>query len=345
MNAKEFFSSLRERPPLGIYAFSGKEDYLKGEAVRRLKAKLLPQGLEELNFTRLVNPTAQQIIESAETFPLMCDRRLILVQEMELLGKDEKKTKPSSEKEGDDSEKLIAYLKAVPDTACLVFDCGEAPDKRRKLAKALTSLEGYVSFDAMEDSDLFSFLSRQAERAGVTLERPAFDRLVFLCGRDTRNLLNELGKLTAYASGEKRITARMADEIVTRNAEARVFEMIDDAVDGRTAKAYRQLAVLLESGESRIGILALILRQMRQMLYVKELSGGGAARQQIAAALGLRPFVVQKLEERVRRLDTETLKKRLLNCIDTEYAIKNGLLREEPALDNLLLSLSAEGKR
>ena len=53
-----------------VYLFSGAEEWLKREALDKLRAKWLVPGLEALNETVLEGATAQQIIDAAETVPV-----------------------------------------------------------------------------------------------------------------------------------------------------------------------------------------------------------------------------------------------------------------------------------
>jgi DNA polymerase III delta subunit len=64
-----------------VYFFHGPEEWVKQSAAQRLREKLLPPGLEELNETVLEGGTAQRILEAAETLPVMADRRLVLVRD------------------------------------------------------------------------------------------------------------------------------------------------------------------------------------------------------------------------------------------------------------------------
>lgn len=68
--------------------------------------------------------------------------------------------------------------------------------------------------------------------------------------------------------------------------------MVDALVDGQAERAFSLLNVLLEGGEQRIGVLALITRQYRQMLYAKDMQESRTPQAQMAKALGraaLRP--------------------------------------------------------
>ena len=345
MNYREFVRSLKEGAPEDVYVFCGQEDYLRRDALQRLKARLLPAGLEDLNCTELDAPRADQIIASAETLPLMCERRLVIAHGLQGLsgeakpGKKEKKQGASSEEE---CEALLRYLQSPPDTACIVIDAGESIDKRRKLGKTLIALPGYVSFDPPDDEALYRFLSRRAAGMGTGLTREAFDRLLFYSGRDMTALALELDKLAAHAAGKAAIDMQDVDAVATRSAEARVFDMIDAVTARQTDQAFAQLKVLLQNGEARLGILALVTRQYRQMLYVRDMAEAGRSQAEIAAQMGMKPFAVGRLAARTRRMDAGMLKAQLTDCIRTEFAVKNGTTREDAALDMLLIRLCTE---
>ena len=86
-------------------------------------------------------------------------------------------------------------------------------------------------------------------------------------------LSGELQGLAAYVGERETITAEDVEQIATHTAEVpdTVFAMVDALVDGQAERAFSLLNVLLESGEQRIGVLALITRQYRQMMYVKDM--------------------------------------------------------------------------
>ena len=347
MNYREFVTSLRSGTPLSVYVFCGTEAFLRKDALARLKSRILPAGLEDLNCSELVNPSVSQITDNADTLPLMSDRRLVIVRELALLGQEGKAKSKDDGKEtpGDrDSERLLSYLQAVPETVTIVFDAGSSLDRRKKLGKTLAALPGFVSFDPLEDRDLAGFLTKRAQSNGVKIRQDAIDRLIFLSGRDLHTLNAEIDKLSAYAAARGSIEAADVDAVATRTAEARVFDMIDALLDGRTGVAFAQLNILLEAGEARLGIMALITRQVRQMLYIKDMTGAGKGQQEIASTLGIKPFIVGKIAGRVRGIPTEELTRRLSDCIRAEYDVKCGALREDAALDTLFLRLRGIGR-
>ena len=77
MTWNEFLQSLKSGALESVYVFAGAEEWLKREALNTLRGKLLPPGLEALNDLTLEGVTARQIIDAAETLPMMCEKRIV----------------------------------------------------------------------------------------------------------------------------------------------------------------------------------------------------------------------------------------------------------------------------
>ena len=90
---------------------------------------------------------------------------------------------------------------------------------------------------------------------------------------------------------------------------------------------------LLESGEERLGVLALITRQYRQMMYAKDMMDSRMPQPQMMKALGVPSFALNKLMRRAGRRTMEQLRGQLELCVQTDYDIKRGAVREEAGLD------------
>lgn len=344
MNYRELVAGIKAGRIERVYVFTGKETYLREDALARIKKKLLPEELSDFNCTELTNPAVQDVIACAETLPVMAERRLLVVREFALLSGEDKKGKANDKLrvEGSDreSEALIRYLSEVPDSTCIVFLAGDTVDRRKKLGKLMAALPGFVSFDPPDDAELIRFLSRIARLSGLAIDQSAAERLIFYSGRDLALLSQEMEKLIAYVGEEKCILPEHVDAVATRTIEARVFDMIDAAVFGETNRAFGQLTALIATGEARLGILALLIRQLRQMLYISDMFAAGKKQIEIAEAMQVKPFVVDRLERRTRRIPKEKIRNLLSLSIQTEFNVKSGVIREDAGLEQLLLRLS-----
>jgi len=334
MDQWAFFDELKAGNVRNVYLFYGPEAYIRKSALAALEKKILMPGLESMNRTVMSAPSAQAIIENCETLPMMSDYRLIIVQDCALLASGKAKD------EAQDSELLAEYLKRVPESTCLVFDLGGTIDKRKKLSKTLLGMPGAVSFDALDDTQLARWIGQQLRPLGKRMDRAACDALAFTSGRDLTMLHGELLKLAAYAGDREAITPQDVDQIATHTAECTVFAMVDALSAGKAKEAFELLGVLLSSGEQRIGILAMITRHYRQMMHLCAMQQERQQQGQMAKTLGVPPFALGRLSKQVGKRTYESLKACVEMCVQADYDIKRGALREEAALDRLMLTLA-----
>ena len=336
MDQWAFFDAIKAGKVENVYLFYGPEAYIKKSALAALEKKVLMPGLESMNRTVMSAPSAQAVIENCETLPMMSDYRLIIVQDCALLGSGKAKD------ETQDSELLLAYLPRVPETTCLVFDLGGGMDKRKKLSKALLAMPGAVSFDALDDVQLAKWIGQQLRPLGKKMDRASCDALAFTSGRDLTMLHGELLKLAAYVGDRETISQEDIEKIATHTAECTVFAMVDALAAGKTKDAFELLGVLLASGEQRIGILAMITRHYRQMMHLKAMQADGQQQGQMAKVLGVPPFALTRLSRQVGKRSYGLLRQSVELCVQADYDIKRGALREDAALDRLMLTLAAQ---
>ena len=316
-----------------VYFFYGPEAYIRKSAIQTLEKKLLMPGLDQLKCSVMQQPTAQQIMEHCETLPMMCDYRLVIVQGLAVLESGKAKD------EEQESTALSEYVGRVPPTTVLVFDADNI-DKRKKLSKALLKLPGAVSFDALNDQQLARWMNQTLRPFGKKMDRAACEALAFTSGRDLTMLSGELHKLASFVEERSEITAKDVEEIATHTAECTVFAMVDALVAGQAEKAFELLNILLQDGEQRIGILALITRQYRQMMYLRSMQEAGVPQNQLAKELGVPPFALRRLSAQAGRRTPAQLRAQLDSCVQADYDIKRGALREDAALDKLMYELA-----
>ena len=177
-------------------------------------------------------------------------------------------------------------------------------DKRKKLSRALLALPGAVSFDALDDAQLTRWIGQTLRPMGKRMDRAACEALAFTSGRDLTLLHGELEKLASYAGEREEITAPDA--------------------------------------EQRIGILAMITRHYRQMMHRCAMQAQRVPQAQAAKTLGIPPFALTRLSRQVGRRSYDALKASVSLCVQTDYDIKRGALREDAALERLMLLLAGE---
>lgn len=335
MNHTAFFASLKQGEYANIYLFTGEEQHVKRSALEALRKNLLPEGMETLNESMLDGAvSASRVIEEAETLPMMCDRRLVVVTDWAILRPGRVKNEEA------DAEQLAAWLPTAPDSCTLVLYMTDSADGRKKLTKEVEKYAQKVEFSLLEGDELHRWISRRLKEQGKRISREAFDLLVTHTGRALTALGNELDKLSAYCGEREEITREDVERVVSAvSIDITVFQMIDCLLSGRRPRAHALLRSLLDAGQSRLGIIGLLNRQMRLMTHVRTMSMAGIPAQQIAKTLGLSSFQMKRTAEQAARFKPDALEKGYRACVEAEYAIKSGRAREDAALDLLIFSL------
>ncbi len=328
-----FFAALKRGEIAPVYLFSGEETLIQDRALAALRKLLLPDGLEAMNEAVLTNPRADEIIEAAETLPMLADRRLVVVRDSLLLlpGK--------AAGEAEDAQKLADYLDRAPDSACVVFFCRVQPDGRKKLTLALNKKAAAVKFDRLNDAQLTQWIGQQMRTHGKTISPGAAQVLAFTAGRELQTLAQEIAKTAAYLGDRTEVAQEDIERVATPSLECTIFQLVDALVEGKEAESFRLLRVMLENGESRIGILAMMARQYRNLFHLKRMQEERVPDAEIARRIGVPPFALRRLYAQAKGADKQTLRARLDLCVDTDYAIKSGKMHEDAALDRAIFML------
>lgn len=333
MDHTEFFDKLKAGYIARGYLFTGEENFVKREALRRIESALLPEGLEALNENILEGKPADDIIAACETLPMMAERRLVVVRDFAPLMSGQ------SRGEKEESERIAEYLKRLPSSCCLVMYMRGAADGRKALFKAFGKAEHahVVSFDQLDDRQLNKWLSARFGKLGKRISPDVVSQLAFRAGASLTRLDGEVAKLAAHAGEREDITIDDL-EIVTPTLECTIFQLIDRLIEKNGAAAFRMLDVMLESGEDRVRVLAMITRQMRFMAHIKLMERRRASDAEIVKALGITPYGLRNTRRQLRAFSEEQLTGAYRDCVNAEFAIKSGAMSDSEALGRLMLN-------
>lgn len=333
MNHTAFFDLLKSGSIGECYLFEGTEEYIKQQALKQLCAKVLPAGLEEMNLSELTDPDPDALIAAAETLPFMSEKRLVVVRECALITAGRKA-------ENEENAALITdYLSHIPPSACLVFYVKGKADGRKKLYTILKKKNAIVDFSPMNDVECVDWARKTMRRMGKQMDGESAGHLVFTVGKDAALLRQEMEKLCSYLGDRTEVLPTDIDAVCTRSTECTVFQMVDAQVAGNNDAAFALLRDLVRSGENRVMVLALLLRQYRILYHMRCLMDERAPSNQLAQLLGIPPFSVARTQQQARRFDRTRLKAAYDELMDYEYQLKQGRIPQDNCAENAMLQL------
>jgi DNA polymerase-3 subunit delta len=199
---------------------------------------------------------------------------------------------------------------------------------------------GFVKlFELPQDRHLPSWIDRRAQAKGANLSSEATRLLAVLVGTDLRLLDQEIDKLYLYA-GERQITTQDVRALVSRARQESIFDLVDCVGRRETDRALVLLHRMLDAGEAPLYLLAMLARQIRILIQVKDLQGRGLGKNEIAGELRLHPYVVEKGMAQAWNFSLSQLEAAHHNLVETDWAIKTGGLEDLVALDLLVVNLT-----
>lgn len=316
------------------YLFFGTEGYLIKDYEQALTKAILPEGTEMMNHDVFEEKraTAAAIIDAAETFPFLNDKRLITIKNSGLFQKGGLK---------DDIEKLKVYMADLPETSCLLF-VEEKVEKTSALYKAVGKFGQAVEFKKLTDRELSAWIKKICKDNGMEMDGEVSGLFLQTVGSDMENIEGELMKLISYKGEEKIILAEDIHEVCTVSLEAIVFDLVKAVAEKRPEKAVQIYRTLLFKKESPYMILSLITRQFRFILETKLFSESGMTNDAIAAKLGVRDFAVREYLKQSKRFPAEGWKQAMRDCLQTDLDIKLGKAAEETAVELLIMKYASK---
>ena len=153
------------------------------------------------------------------------------------------------------------------------------------------------------------------------------------------NIYAELEKLICYCMDKDVVAAEDVEAICTTRITSHIFDMVDAIADRRNKAALMLYYDLLALKEPPMRILFLIARQCNILLQVKAMKNKGISGKDMATAIGVPVFAINKYIAQAGKLKTSALKGAVLKCVDAEEAVKTGRMNDVMSVELLLMSV------
>lgn len=336
MNHMEMFKQISTGNLGSLYLLYGPEEYTKEEALNQMIEKLDLGAYADLNYQIIdgSESTADEIIAASETLPFLSERRLVAVKNYAGL----------SGKKAGNEDIMKKYLQRVPESTCLVFYQRGTVDKKRMVYKAIQKHGETVEFARLNQKDLVKWTSRRFRSHSKQISNADLEFFLLQVGNDLEDIKNEVDKLVSYSGTNDHITREAIDKLITPSLEFTVFQFIDAVSERQKGKALHQMEVLLEQGQSILGIISLIGRQLKIMMLSKAYEERGYSLNQTKDMLSgkphsLHPYSVQKGRQQSRNFTIEQLRYYFDQCVELDYRIKNGKIKDRIGLEVLVIKI------
>lgn len=288
---KKELESGKYRP---IYLLMGEEPYYIDVISSYIEEHAIAEHERDFNMTIFYgkDTTAKVVAHEADQYPMMAQRRVVIVREaQELPGLAD----------------LELYASHCVDSTVLVL-CHKykSVDKRLKLTKTIEKVGAVMETKRLYDNQMPTWIANYMTQQGLQPERKAVELMAESIGTNLSGIVSAVEKLKVALSGSKsrKVDADLVSANVGISKEYNTFELRDALLMRNVPKANR-IVHAFEQNEKNYpvqAIVSMLFTTYSKLLAFHTLRPDEKARPEIAAnKLSERPFAIQRTYEPAAR--------------------------------------------
>lgn len=327
-----------------IYVLYGKEVFLINNYKQALIKNIL--GVDDLteldgnlnyNYYGDAQYELSSVRETANNMPFFAERRLIVIEDVDVFGPQGKGLDKILKTETLDSTYYIIVLRFYDETVkdSKLIDTSNAVYKVCA-EKGVVALFPYQSEDSVK-----RWIASTADKAGKKVTNGAGEELIRRVGVSMQMLSTELEKLISYKADDDTITLDDVKEISQIKLSDKVFDMIGAMASKNQNRALALYGDLVGLQVKPAKILKLLVDHYTVMLTVKQLyDKGEMTRADIASRVKKPPFAVDKYISQGAKYTIKEIMQILDDIAQTTIDQRTGLMKEQLSLELIIVKYS-----
>lgn len=343
---KELNSGIMAGEIAPLYLLYGSERFLLQKTVSLLINAVAP-GENPFNLQRLDADElgVAELLNNANTMPFFAAKKLIIVDNCPWFANKKRDTEDDDAAPAAfDRDALLAYLQNPADTTVLLFIGGESINKAKKLSKAVAKCGVIQEYSAIKGNNALIWLDEELQSFGLKMQGAVKQQLLLNCEYNCALIHNELAKLQVYLGDRTDVTLSDVERIVTGNAAASIFNLVDNVAAGNLAASQRALeqVVLSDAPESIIPRLA---DHFETLYIVKAMQRQGHTTREIMEATGkFHAFVIEKSGRQAAKYSEKQLEMALRTLQTADKKHKSGVTDALSACETAIIQICMMGK-
>jgi DNA polymerase-3 subunit delta len=335
-------TSLRHARFDPIYFLFGDEEFLIEEALNRIVALAVDESTRSFNFDQLYGSetTISDVVERASAYPLMAERRVVVVKEIDRLFA--MRGKP------DDASPFARYMQRPLETTVLVMTAmtsdfmtkgGKSGPSAKAPYKMIVDNATSVQYKKIYDRELPSWAGERIRSRGKEIAPDALEMFVSYAGSSLRILNNEIEKLFTFVEDRKRIALEDVRAVVGASKTYNIFEL-QKAVGARNLELSVDITErMLRAGEPEQLILTMLTRYFTILWRLSELRTTTNNQQEMARAVGISHFFLNDYLAALARYSLANLRNAFEALLNADLVMKSSNTDSSIVLQLMLISI------
>lgn len=282
-------------------ATEGTADALIDKSIESIKQKFKENVDLASEFFLFDNASFDEALACIENLPLFSKRKIVVLKHVEDLSNEQNK-------------KLAGLLDNLKQSVVVLILTGMAD---RALLQKATNAGLVIDYSRVRSRDIARFIREQFITNGKNITDAAVEFMHLKLGNDTFLIKKEIEKIVSFTDSSI-VDVKEIEPIISTNAIAQIFDMIDAVSDGNLSLALSKLGPVCSQTKPNF-ILGMLKRHYRLVARSKSLSAD-----QIEKKLRQHRFVAKKLTQQARKFDIKKMRHAFQILLSAEKDAKSG---------------------
>lgn len=204
-----------------IYLLQGDEPYFIQQILDAFTEHVIPEDQKDFNQSVLYGGEVgiDQVVNLAKTFPMMGERQLVMVKEMQEI---------DLVKKAGDYPSFSAYVQnPTPSSVLVLAHMHKTMDKRRAGWKAISKAKGAVIFESkrIRDYEVPRWIEKYASASKLNMDADTAYLLSEYLGNNLSKISNEIDKLVLSLSEGATVDADVVQKYIGISKDFNIFEL------------------------------------------------------------------------------------------------------------------------
>jgi DNA polymerase III delta subunit len=363
-----------------VLVLAGEEDFELYRHLDKLKAELVDSQWASFNYSRLINPSQQEVYEQALTVPFGMGNKVLIFDRCDWFTKKRasakeesaaaKKSKAKEEKKGISEEALEDALKGVHPSTYLIFVCVNNFDSSLRISKLVARVAELKEFPKAKfysgtaHPQLEKWCQDEAKRFGATIEIEAVSYLLDGLEGNLRQISSEIEKAATFVMPQNFINADVVKRLSPHHSQ--VFVVCDSWLSQKNEQDSLKLMVALKemlARQNAMQVMAAVQTILAKWVHIKCLCdfenghsnfGPGMQRRElppqelvkrISHEIKAHPFALEKDIRKLQSVSTQSLIEKRKQLTRLEFLVKSGQMSDHHALETFFLDKALASPR
>jgi DNA polymerase III subunit delta len=297
-----------------VYYLGGTEPYYVDKLCKLLEDKVLNPGEDAFNKSVIygADTKAPKLLNELRSFPMMANRRLVILKEAQSLGKNE-------------WDAMQGYFdNPVASTVFVMTFKGKELDGRSKTFKSIEKNGIVFKSKALYDNQIPAWIDAYCHAKGYKLAPEAQRILSTYLGTNLALIESELEKIFLYLAGDqaKQITQEVVFEMINVDKEFNVFELINSIGVREHGKSHWIISHMMRNVKDNPPIL-IVFQLFQFFSKLLRLNSRKLTKDQdVANELKIHPFLAKGYVEALRKYNARDLYRNLTYVLEADLFLK-----------------------